>query len=379
MPVARDFFQTFHALPLSGHPWVLVGFLANYIKEFKEEEPYSYLNSGVDIEELHSEIQDHFLRTAGTPEKHETFAAFKAYSELLFMFAFTVNQIQNGPVSNAHCKLARLLNDHDTVITFNWDTLMDRAMATERSWAVDWGYKVKPRAVFRDSWAPPHDPTEAGGAALLKLHGSANWLTGAFAYEEGKGVFLTQAAEPETLYVFESTTKPYDTWQGRYMDGHQPFSYGYYPPNLKDPGLAAEKGHVLLRMTFKWPWMQPPTAGDSGLVSMPMIIPPVRNKDYGMFGSLFGSIWKRAERALTAADHIVIIGYSFPHTDHRSVNLFTDAFIARNNVPRVTIIDPAPDRVYDMIVQTLGIPASNVSVHAEPFSEAFSVERALEF
>jgi thiamine pyrophosphate-dependent acetolactate synthase large subunit-like protein len=48
---------------------------------------------------------------------------------------------------------------------------------------------------------------------------------------------------------------------------------------------------------------------------------------------------------LAAADSIVVIGYSFPETDLQSSNLFCNAFLRRQTMPNVHIVDPAPERV----------------------------------
>jgi thiamine pyrophosphate-dependent acetolactate synthase large subunit-like protein len=56
-------------------------------------------------------------------------------------------------------------------------------------------------------------------------------------------------------------------------------------------------------------------------------------------------LWREAEDATRAADSIVVIGYSFPETDLQSSNLFCNAFLRRQTMPKVHIVDPAPERV----------------------------------
>ncbi len=41
---------------------------------------------------------------------------------------------------------------------------------------------------------------------------------------------------------------------------------------------------------------------------------------------LFDNLWEKAQEGLTNAEHIIIIGYSFPRTDLKSNQLFLDAF-----------------------------------------------------
>ncbi|MEI4883949.1 hypothetical protein, partial [Klebsiella pneumoniae] len=55
--------------------------------------------------------------------------------------------------------------------------------------------------------------------------------------------YLLQEAPNDTVRIFEFATKPYACYAGRYMPGYQPFSYGYYPPNLtNDKGKSAPPG-----------------------------------------------------------------------------------------------------------------------------------------
>jgi hypothetical protein len=180
------------------------------------------------------------------------------------------------------------------------------------------------------------------------------------------------------LYVYESTGTPYATYAGRYMDGYEPFSYGYYPPNLPDdPGKAAPKGKVFVRMRPKFPWVPEGVASDQGLPSMPLIIPPAKAKTYELFGSLFKRIWSTAEEALTQAERIVLIGYSFPRTDHQSNTLFKNALSRRTSMPYVSIVDPYPARVADKFRREFGIADDHLFVYPELFSEKFDLSKVI--
>jgi hypothetical protein len=171
---------------------------------------------------------------------------------------------------------------------------------------------------------------------------------------------------------------PYATYAGRYMDGYEPFSYGYYPPNLPDdPGKSAPQGRVFFRARPKFPWVPEGGASDKGLPSMPLIIPPAKAKTYDLFGSLFKTIWSAAEDVLCEAEHIILIGYSFPRTDHQSNNLFKGAFSRRTSMPHVSIVDPYPGRPADKFRQEFGITDDHLSIYAEPFSETFDLNKML--
>jgi hypothetical protein len=153
------------------------------------------------------------------------------------------------------------------------------------------------------------------------------------------------------------------------MDGYEEFSYGYYPPNLPISGKTAPKGKIIARSRLKHPFMPEGDADSNGLISMPLIIPPVQKKEYDQFGNLFSSIWKEAEKRLINAKEIFIIGYSFPKTDYRSSELFKSAFIQRKDMPKITIINPSPELIAERFMYEFGITESNLIVKKEYFTD----------
>jgi hypothetical protein len=98
---------------------------------------------------------------------------------------------------------------------------------------------------------------------------------------------------------------------------------------------------------------------------MPLIIPPVRHKQYNDFGNLYPELWTKAEDALVQAESIVLIGYSFPITDVRSQQLFRSAFTKRTNPPKVTIVNPEPDAIVSRFRQGFGVPDNFLTIHKE--------------
>lgn len=368
MPIARDFFDIFDRLDLSANPWVLIGSIIGYVEDWmKAGSAFGYLRSGIDIEDLHSRIEADRDRVLSEQGLLEAMIPFKAYNELVFLFTAVINSIQNGPTSRPHVRLAKSLAPDDVVITFNWDTLLDRALAEATPWRPDAGYGVQPKCVFADGWREPNGGTGPANT-LLKLHGSTNWLT-AYSTTDGHGQIVSgQDADPGSFGIFERASGPYACFKGRYMGDHQPYSYGYYPPNLPFPGRPAGEGRVIVRMTPRFPWMPDGDAPDDGLPSMPLIIPPVRNKTYDFFGSLFRTLWSQAEDALASADEIIIVGYSFPRTDVQSERLFRTAFSRRQSMPAVSILDPNPDPVAQRM-RDFGIDEAHLRVTAGYFTE----------
>jgi hypothetical protein len=269
MPLARDVFQIFSRLSIATNPWVLTGAIVEYVSQSRKIAPEEFISFNDDIEEFYSEVQGILFEAIQKGDELKTILTSRIVNQLIFLFASVINEVQNGPISSAHRNIARTLSPDDQVLTFNWDTLMDRALAAETLWRTDFGYLAVPRLIHRDEWTAPN-PSRESVPLLLKLHGSTNWLTSYNQIENGKLV-LIQSSDPSTLYAYESTNKPYATYAGRFMTGYQPFSYGYYPPNIPDdPGKSAPKGHYFVRARPKFPWVPEGTAPDSGLPSMPL-------------------------------------------------------------------------------------------------------------
>lgn len=376
MPVAIDFFDTFRQLSIAENPWVLIGDLINYVAERNKTDIIDFLSYNEDIEALHTEIKEKLykrLNNTNFLSLGNDIHLMKCYNQLIFLFVSVINEIQNGPVSQSHINLAKQLTESDCVITFNWDTLMDRALNEVTHWNSDFGYFVKPVAIYRDKWDKIELNREnLGFPKLLKLHGSSNWLTSHHRPEDGK-FELIQETEPESFFVYESTKLPYHCYAGRYMEGYEAFSYGYYPPNLPLRGKPVPDGKILVKSRLKSPLVPEGTSGSKGLVSMPLIIPPVKDKEYDSFGDLFSNLWDEAKKQLIEADRIYIIGYSFPITDVRSSHLFKTVFKTRSVLPEIVIVNPNPDEIAERFEKEFSVPKAKLKVFKQYFTNDFDI------
>src|SRR6266478_1423188 len=126
MPLARDVFDIFPRLKTSSNPWVLIGAIVEHVSRSRgvKYENFSCFND--DIEEFYSEVQDFLVGAIRRKDDVGTASAFKITNQLVFLFTSVINEIQNGQASTAHRSIARTLAPADRVLTFNWDTLMDR-------------------------------------------------------------------------------------------------------------------------------------------------------------------------------------------------------------------------------------------------------------
>jgi hypothetical protein len=384
MPIAKDFFETYRSLAISENTWVLIGFFINYLRDFHNVSVDDFLGYNGDIEEIHSEVEEKLRLSLVNFDKGnremwpDCHVFFKVYTELIFLFTSVLNEIQNGPPSKPHLKLVSQICPEDIIVTFNWDTLMDRALATSISWNCRNGYFVKPLAIYSDKWIDNNNsPVNDRAPLLLKLHGSTNWLTGAPIIDSDGKMKSIQEINMDDFFVYERTTAPYSTYDGRYMSGYEDYSYGYYPPNLPLRGISLPRGYSLVRGILRTEFTPKGTSSHEGLTSIPLIIPPVKSKSYEAFGNLFKSLWEKAEDAIAVAEEIIIIGYSFPITDIQSEKLFSKAFIKRSNFPRVTIVNPFPEAIRDRFIYNFGLPEKYITVIKEYFTEDFDVSGIL--
>lgn len=84
MPIAKDFFQTFNNLEISGNPWVLIGDIINIAKRDWGIEFADFCNSATNIEEFHSYVEEKLLESLPNwPEQGIQY--WKSYNQLILL------------------------------------------------------------------------------------------------------------------------------------------------------------------------------------------------------------------------------------------------------------------------------------------------------
>jgi hypothetical protein len=81
-----------------------------------------------------------------------------------FFLSKKLIQLTPGPLPQVYIDFARQLDCYDTVLTFNWDCLLEKAIV-----AAGKRYTYNP---FDADWV---DPERANVIRIMKMHGSANW------------------------------------------------------------------------------------------------------------------------------------------------------------------------------------------------------------
>jgi len=182
-------------------------------------------------------------------------------------------------------------------ISFNYDTFLDQALWLAKPNGIRSNYNLTFDSVT-NNWPQYRRMLDEGDAGLktdlLKLHGSTNWAR----CEACEDLHLLPLGQPIQTLVKERC-------EARGCDSRlYPF---FVAPTFKKHG---EK---------------------SGMAQ----------------------IWQKAEELMSVADHITIIGYSFPDADMEAKWLFKRALAKGGKTPKLTIIDPSP-AVRDKIVAFFG-------------------------
>jgi hypothetical protein len=165
-PLAQSFFEVFNQLELGEDPNVLVGSIVIYVRDTRGVSPLDFGGWNENIEDFLTEIDERI----GTKEAAlkldvvERVHYSKAYQEMIFLFTSVLNEIQNGPACPNYSSLVRRLSTDDVLITFNWDTLLDRALWESGQWNPGDGYGIEFKGFFDNVWRDdfPGDKSKYG-------------------------------------------------------------------------------------------------------------------------------------------------------------------------------------------------------------------------
>lgn len=299
-PVDADFFEI--AGQITGH-----GTLRLARSVLKDVRNLYGRVPGVGLENYYRDIETRarigsFARSANRPKDWQTYQ--NDLEELIRrVVVHTTCKSEEGRleprVSKVHAQILNKLKEHDTIITFNYDVLIEHSFGQSSVWTPRDGYGTLVHGI-RNAWCQRwfkergiSDRTRAK-IQLLKLHGSANW----------------------TLYK---------TGQVRLKD--RPFVV-----RTREHKTVFEKVSIL---------------------------PPGWNKRIDR--SPYRQLWRQARLRLERCKTLVIIGYSLPEADLLAKALFAEVVrlrVARNQyVRQLHLADPS-DTVKQRFVD-LFVPALN--------------------
>jgi SIR2-like domain len=202
-----------------------------------------------------------------------------------------------------------------TVITFNYDRLIERAMQSAEiddfekalgEGRITWLNMLRSVPTF-----PPIPARTSGelnpSIQLLKLHGSLNWF------------WVTGDASGVTL----SHWKLDDDNEGRhrYLPGREPF-----------------------------------------------VVPPAASKSAFFRNPIMSDIWRRSAMALREAKRVALVGYSLPLTDLVSASMVSET-LSRSDV-EIEVVNPYPAEVVTAVQRLTGRHAASIAA-VEEFADRY--------
>ena len=383
VPLASGFFEAFNKLPSSQELNTHVGPLVSFLEHYRGVPPHAIPTWNENIEDFMTSVEAELerlrvkraKRKLTTEEFARVFSFGTVFNNMHFIFANVLNESQNGASISLYRELLNLCGPNDTFMTFNWDTLLDRALADSGGWSPNEGYGLRFAAALDSSWKKKVCGSRQFKTTwkLLKLHGSTNWLVPLVGVQFQTVKFQSIVPNSDRFFLYWHSNLAYSTHKGRWRGGYAPTCYCYYPPNIpgryfKRAEISAPRGKVIVR----WgPRIISPfeELHEGGVPSSPVLITPLRQKKYEMYASTIGSVWAQAEDRLKSAKRIVIIGYSFPLTDVRPRKLLRSVLNSRRGEIELEIVAPGVAEIASRIGEDVLAKAKRFTPHDMKFED----------
>jgi len=224
-------------------------------------------------------------------------------------------------------KFAKRLAQTDVIITFNWDTILDRVLANRGTgvkgsrWDVSWGYGKTVRDTFdyptykRSHERKVRNPKKY--VKLLKLHGSINWIAEVKDKIRAKVGTVTKGWEFRKACYEKLVMMPPKMIKSEIWDKSSDYQKG-----INKVGNDAVVG-------------------------------------------FYRAIWDEAQKQLELCRRIVFIGYSFPPADFAVGNMLRRAIssmkVVKQKSPEIDIVDPNAPQLAERFEQSfkIKVPSAN--------------------
>jgi len=273
-PMNSDFFTQLQRVLSKKHDKYVKATINDVIKFFG-------VNWTITLEEYFTQIEFYRKVVPLTGERVITSGDLrKARANLMQALAAVLEESMFNEKCKFHTGLIEKLNPADTIISFNYDCLMDFSLVERGSgkWNPHYGYGFplqKWKLSGEKKWQPKGElATKSETITLYKLHGSLHW-------------------------------------------------------QITNPSKAGAVGTIKLKERIY-------RQNENVLFT---IIPPEWNKD-AIENPVFLKIWKAAAQSLAKATSLIFIGYSFSPTDLYASALFRLALSKNKKVKQVVIVNP---------------------------------------
>jgi hypothetical protein len=276
--------------------------------DFKALEEYSSKLIGKQVFDARTRIniEDLFTHIEIEIERTSSWEVLAIRQQLLKLIREVLIKLQNQTENQEgeYNLLESIRQSKDTIITFNWDLLLDNILNREQ-YLSDRYTKEKMEKIAK---AGPY------WEFIIKLSALGEQTIG--------------------RAVFDS---PYDFWNpdiGYYLKVHGSVDW-FFCSN--DTCRASRKVFPLLEPTREH------FCSECHELMGSLLIPPVLNKEYRQY-PLIRRIWNLAAKEIWSANEIIIWGYSLPPTDFYSLWLLREA--RGENIQKIILINPEVLSIY---------------------------------
>jgi len=228
--------------------------------------------------------------------------------------------------------LVRTIVPGDTIITFNYDSLIESVLWRAGKWTPldGYGFVVNFHPVRINKLGGRHSRAlSSSPVTVLKAHGSINWLKN----HEDQTVGLNYLNLLFDLPIWTS----YVADQDRFI--RSPFA---------DIDTLASQG-------ANWPHTEQ------------VILSPTYKKDYES-DQVYSEIWKKIDESLQGASEITVLGYSLPPGDEDARCRIGAALRQNNECREITVVSPG-DTHWNTSLKETGMGCKPIRMRLEQWLE----------
>lgn len=285
----------------------------------------------------------------------------------------------------------------DTIITFNYDTIVDASLWETGTWSEDWGYGWRSLAepYYVDSFVtgevlPMHTrkyvgdistPSKELGIKLLKLHGSLNWFTSRYNRQDR---FFTPLNNTKKTDKHQESYEESEFYRkkrlaiGHLKDFNRKFGMRHsrrLAPCVAPRLLAAsaKEDSVPDLHGFIEGFKAGGSCVDQGI--LPMLVFPTPNKSLTELSAAeFPIIWKLAVDAIENAKQAVSIGFSFNDVQFNSI--IREGTRLRKRPLPITVVEPEEKKFNEIAARLMKARANVKASYFEGTLADFVLKRA---